>query len=425
MSITPASLPGPSEAVRRSELRTMKLRATAMLVVAAVVFIAIRVFAGEDGDKGVLGYVQAAAEAAMVGGLADWFAVTALFKHPLGLPIPHTAIVPKRKDEIGRGLGEFVKENFLDPAVLSNRLDEIDMASKLGDWMGEPRVAHQLSGQLVSVLGGITEVLNDEEAQATLERILRDRIEDYPVAPLAGRMLTAAVEGGHHETIFDSSIKGTAKLVHENQDLLRRRLGEESPWWVPDTLDDRVFDRVYEAIHNFINEVAGNPNHELRDQFHEKSVEWAAKLQDSPELIERGEELKTELMDHPEFNNLTAQLWEGLKESVGSAANDPDSDLRQRLEGVVATFGERLQTDPELRTKVNRWLESAVGQIAERSGPELADFIADTVTRWDSEETADRIELQVGRDLQFIRINGTVVGGLAGLVIHAIGDILG
>lgn len=422
MSTSPASLGGPHEAARRRELRTMKLRATSMLVVAALVFITIRIFAEDDG--GVLGYVQAAAEAAMVGGLADWFAVTALFRHPLGLPIPHTAIIPNRKDEIGRGLGDFVRENFLDQAVLADRLGEVDMASRLGDWMTEPKVAEQLSTQLVSVLGGITEVLNDEEAQASLERVLRERIADYPVAPMAGRMLGAAIEGGHHETIFDSSVKGTSRMVAENRDLLRGRLSEESPWWVPDAIDDRVFDRIYEAIHSFIAEVADNPNHEFRGQFHEKTAEWAMRLQESPELIERGEQLKTELMDHPEFNALTAQLWDGLKESVADAASNPDSDLRHRLESAVVTTGERLGHDADLRDKVNRWILSAVGQMAERSGSELADFIADTVTRWDSDETSERIELQVGRDLQFIRINGTVVGGLAGLVIHAIGELL-
>jgi len=400
----------------------MKLRATAMLVAAAVVFVFIRVFGTEEG---VLGYVQAGAEAAMVGGLADWFAVTALFKHPLGLPIPHTAIIPKRKDEIGRGLGDFVQENFLDPGVLSDRLGEMDLAAKLGDWMTEPRVARQLSGQLASVIGGVTEVLNDDEAQETLEGILRERIGDYPVAPFAGRILTAAIEGNHHQTIFDSSIKGTAKLVSENRPLLRGRLSEESPWWVPDTIDDKVFDRIYEAIQSFINEVADDQDHEVRGQFHERTVDWAGRLQDSPDLIARGEQLKTELMDHPEFKALTAQLWDGLKGSVSEGASDPNSELRRRLEDAVATTGERLHSDPELRARVNRWLESAVAQFAERSGPELADFIAETVTRWDSAETADRIELQVGRDLQFIRINGTVVGGLAGLVIHAIGDLVG
>jgi uncharacterized membrane-anchored protein YjiN (DUF445 family) len=411
-----------SDAARRANLKTMKRRATAMLVAAAVIFVAVRISGNHDG---IFGYIEAISEAAMVGGLADWFAVTALFRHPLGIPIPHTAIIPNRKDEIGRSLGVFIRENFLDRTVLSDRLAESDLAMKAGDWMTEPQVASQISTQVVSLLSGVSEVLNDDDAQASLERILGDRIRDYPVAPLAGRVLNGAIEGGHHQTVFDSSIVAIAKLVAENRELLRQRLSQESPWWVPESVDDRVFHRIYDAIHRFIADVASDPHHEFRGQFHDRAVTWATDLQNSPQLISRGEELKEELLDHPEFKALTAQIWDGVKASLTDAANNPDSHLNQRIEAAVHNFGVRLQNEEHLRNRVNRWIASAVGQVAERSGEELTDFIASTVARWDTEETSERIELQVGRDLQFIRINGTVVGGLAGLVIHAVGDILG
>ena len=402
---------------RAKRLRAMKRNAVGLLILAAVVFIATHVFT--DGS-GAWGYVQAAAEAAMIGGVADWFAVTALFRHPLGIPIPHTALIPRSKDAIGRGLGEFVQRNFMNPGALVERIRAADPAGRIGDWLAEPENAASAARQAASVIAALAETVREEEVQDSIQELVAARIDAIDAAPVMGSLLDRAIEGGQHEAVVTAALHGLGNSIAENRTLLRRRIGEESPWWVPEPLDDVVFAKLYVSLQSFIDEVAGNPDHEIRQILNTRMQALAADLRTSPELKKRGEELKQQLLNHPEFKDWTDGIWEGLKQSLVTAAEQPDSDLRIRLEQVARTTGDRLRTDPELRRTVDAWVGNLAGHLAERTGPEVAAIIATTVERWDADETSRRLELQVGRDLQFIRINGTLVGGLVGLLIHGI-----
>lgn len=410
----------PADVERRRNLRRMKAIALALLVAAAVVYV-IATIAGADGW---VGYLQAFAEAAMVGALADWFAVTALFRHPLGIPIPHTAIIPKRKDQIGRSLGDFVETNFLTEEVLGERLAQAHIGERLGAWLAEPANAERAGGALGDALKGTLEVLDDKEVQHALEGVVRRRIVDTPAAPLVGKAVDLSVAGGHHQRLLDAVLVGLANFLDDNQETFRRRMYDESPWFVPESIDDRVLDKIYEVVGRFLTDVRADPHHEMRATVDRRVSMLADRLQHDPEMLATGEELKNELLDHPEFRAWIESLWLGTKQGVIDAADDPASELRQQATASLQQFGRRLASEPELQRKVDDWVVRAAGYLVERYRSEVSDLIANTVERWDAESTSERMELQVGRDLQFIRINGTLVGGLAGIVIHAVAELL-
>jgi uncharacterized membrane-anchored protein YjiN (DUF445 family) len=405
---------------RQRALRRMKAVALALLLAAAAVFVVTAVV----GADGWVGYVQAFAEAAMVGALADWFAVTALFRHPLGLPIPHTAIIPKRKDQIGRSLGEFVETNFLTQEVLGERLAQADVGRRLGEWLARPANAARASEGLGDALKGTLEVLDDKEVQHGLEGVVRQRITATPAAPLVGKVIDLSVDGGHHQRLLDAVLIGLGGFLEDNRTTFRQRLEEESPWWVPEPIDDRIFEKIYSAVGRFITDVGNDPHHEVRHSIDRRAVAFSERLKRDEELLAKGEELKRELLDHPEFRAWMESLWLGTKQGLIQAADDPTSEFRTRTATSLRQLGERLAAEPDLQRKVDDWVERSVGYVVEHYRSEVSDLIATTVERWDGESTAKRMELQVGRDLQFIRINGTIVGGLAGLAIHAFAELL-
>ena len=400
----------------------MKGFATLLLVVAAAVYFIAR--ANQDGGAPWIGFVRATAEAAMVGAFADWFAVTALFKHPLGLPIPHTAIIPKRKDDIGEGLGEFVQSNFLTGEVVAEKLQGVQMSRRLGLWLRERDNASSTVSEIAVVITAVSDVLSeDEDVRVMVDSLVRDRLSRVPVAPIVGRVIDAGMDGDHHHEMYNSVLKGAANFLDDNRDTFRRRLTNESPWWVPEPIDDRIFDKIYSAVMTFLREVDSNPQHHIKKDIDFRSREFAERLRSDERLIDEGERLKQELLDHPEFQAWTKDLWSSLQRGFGDATRAADSDVRRRITDAVVTLADRLVEDEALQAKVDAWLESIVVYLAEAGRGEIGALIANTVEGWDPNDTADRIELQVGRDLQFIRINGTIVGGLAGFTIHAISEI--
>jgi uncharacterized membrane-anchored protein YjiN (DUF445 family) len=420
---------GIDDRAKAEGLRRMKTVATGLLVLATIVFAVAklaevgRLFAGSGQPWGGWGYVRATAEAAMVGALADWFAVTALFRHPLGIPIPHTAIIRKRKDQIGGTLGGFVEQNFLTRDVLTERLVDAQLGARLGTWLSDRERVKQIGEQSAAVVRGVTEVLSDDVIQEGLESVVVDRVRRVEVAPLAGKAIDVAVEGGQYRTLVDTVFQGIDQILEDNLDMLRNRVTQESPWWVPEQVDDVVFDKAYTTARKFLAEIAADPDHELRRSIDARTVKLADDLRTSPALIERGEQIKEEVLAHPEVRAWSANLWASLKESLLEATENPDSELRAKLEEALLSAGASLERDPALRAKIDGWIVDAVGYVAEEFRGEVSTLIATTVQGWDADETSDRIEREVGRDLQFIRINGTLVGGLAGFVIYTVSEL--
>ncbi|HUR76861.1 MAG TPA: DUF445 domain-containing protein [Acidimicrobiales bacterium] len=411
----------PTEAERAAALRTMKRRATGLLALVAIVFVVLTV---ADPDAWWAPAAFAGAQGGMVGGLADWFAVTALFRHPLGLPIPHTAIIRERKDQFGATLGGFVQDNFLSPDVVSERVRDAHVADRVAAWLADPVNAATVARNLVEGAVGALDVVQDEVVQ----RVLHDEIERalgrVDVAPLAGRLLTIATDDGRHRELLDVGLRGVITFLDEQREPLRERFGAQSPWWLPNAMEDRLFDRIVDGARALLASVVADPDHEFRDAIDERLAALAQRLQHDPELAERGDALKRELLDHAALRTWSTSLWEDLKAVLRAQAPVADSSLRLRTTEAVRSVGERLLQDDELRARLDGWAQAASRYVVEHYRGEIGGLITSTVARWDGAETSDKLELVLGRDLQFIRINGTVVGVLAGLALHALGGLL-
>ncbi len=405
------------EADQQRRLRGMKRLATGMLVLMAGVFVASRIYLPL---LPWLSWVEAFAEAAMVGALADWFAVTALFRHPLGLPIPHTAIVPRRKDELGENLARFVRENFLIREALHPRLTALDGAGRAGAWLAQRENAQRVSADA----GALLEWLLDTLDSAALRDFLRDNLHmelrQLKVAPLLGRVLELLTHQNRHQALMDLAVRVARQNVDENRVLIRIRIDEKSPWWMPGFVDQEIFDKIIAEVENLLDAIGNDPEHEARQRFNEAVQDFIEQLKSDPATIARGEEIKNELLEHPVVEEYLAGLWQHIGGFLQRQAGEPDSILKERLTDGLVSFGEALQRDPALRSQINQWLNDALLRIVRNYRVEIASVISETIRGWDSDVTARRVELAVGRDLQFIRINGTIVGGIAGLAIHAI-----
>jgi uncharacterized membrane-anchored protein YjiN (DUF445 family) len=408
---------------RAGDLMRMKRLATGLFVVAAAVFLAC-VLLGSDAGPWV-GYLRATAEASMIGALADWFAVTALFRHPLRLPIPHTAIIPRKKDQIGASLGTFVQENFLTRAVVDSTLETIDVPGRIGAFLLVPGRAERLAGDAAAALTAFTELLKDDDIQPAVAGLVDRKLHDTPAAPVVARVLELVVEGDRHQEVLSVALRGLARFLEDNRVVFRAQLGDASPSWVPDWVDDRVFDRAFSGVRQFLEEVGDDPRHELRRSYDARLRAYVHALRTDPDTAARVEELKKELLEHPAVRTWSGSLWTNAKDAVLTAAADPGSELRARFAGMIVHAAELLQKDPTVRELVQRQGHRIAGYLVERFSGDLAALVGNTVARWDTEETSRRIELQVGRDLQWIRVNGTVVGGLAGLVIYTVAQLLG
>jgi uncharacterized membrane-anchored protein YjiN (DUF445 family) len=356
----------------------------------------------------------------MVGALADWFAVTALFRHPLGIPIPHTAIIPHRKDQIGESLGEFVQENFLTQEVLHERLDHAQIGRRLGAWLSEPDNAVKAGSAVADTLRGSLEVIDDRDVGGALQALIERKIRTTPVAPLLGRAIDLGMEGGHHQRLLDVTLTGLGSFLDDNRFTFRERLRTESPWWVPEGVDDRIFDKIYTAVHRLLADIGNDPTHAVRLSIDQRIATFAERLRTDPGLVEKLETVKAELLAHRDVQAWLQSLWGEVKRTTLLATDDPDSELRRRIDTSLVRLGHRLVDEPELQAKVDDWVGRAAGYVVDHYRGEVADIISSTVAKWDGKATSERLELQVGRDLQFIRINGTIVGGLAGLVIYTI-----
>jgi uncharacterized membrane-anchored protein YjiN (DUF445 family) len=417
------AVPLPDEEVRRRDLLRMKARATGLLLVAAAVYVVVRSIES-DSSPTWLGFVRAAAEAGMVGGLADWFAVTALFRHPLRLPIPHTAIIPTRKDALGRSLGAFVGTNFLAESVVRDRLRRVDVGRRVGEWLRERAHAHRVTTELASIVRGALGVLRDEDVQDALEQALVQRLAAVQIGPPLGTTLGRIVAEGAHHRLVDLVIDNVHTWLVNNRETVERVVMAQAPAWSPRFLDDRVAHRVYVELLRVAGEVQDDPRHPMRRTLDTYLARLARDLREDPATIARADQIKARLLDRPEVRQAVRDVLAAARRLVVDLVDDPDSELRVRVTDGLMSFGERLVADTDMRTKVNGWIENAAAYVVTNYRDELTRTITDTVERWDAEETSRKIELQVGRDLQFIRINGTVVGALAGVAIHAVGLLL-
>ncbi|MGB5113241.1 MAG: DUF445 domain-containing protein [Mycobacterium sp.] len=420
---SPAGAYSEADRERQRGLRRMKLVALGFLLGATVIFL-VCTWLQSRGAAPWVGYARAAAEAGMIGALADWFAVTALFKHPLGIPIPHTAIIKRKKDQLGEGLGAFVRENFMSAEVVETKLRDAEVAGRVGKWLSDKQHAERVAAEVSAVLRGLIEMLRDEDVQQVLDRMIVKRIAEPQWGPPIGRVLSSLLEEGRQEALIQLLADRAFQWSLNSGEVIERVIERDSPTWSPRWVDHLVGDRIHRELMDFTDKVRRDPNHELRRSATKFLFEFADDLQNDAATIQRAENVKEQIMARDEVARAAETAWATAKRIVLESVDDPASTLRTRVADAVARLGESLCEDSEMRDKVDNWMVRAAQHLVSQYGTEITAIITETIERWDADEASRRIELHVGRDLQFIRINGTVVGSLAGLVIYTVAQLL-
>jgi uncharacterized membrane-anchored protein YjiN (DUF445 family) len=407
----------PDDATRQAQLDVMKRRATGLLALAAAVFGVATAF---EGQYPWLGYVRATAEASLVGGLADWFAVTALFRHPLGLPIPHTAIVATRKERIGRILGTFVQNHFLSREVIAANLRAARPAERAARWLSDPEHSRRVARQVASGLAKTLEALPDDDVRQLVHQVLNARLRSLRVAPALGKTLALVLADDRHQGLLNEAVRLAAGAVRDNRDMIRDKVRAESPWWVPGVVDDQIYQRIMGTVESLLRDIGARPEHPLRAAFDRALRDFVDRLQHAPEVIARAEALKEEWLADPAIADLSARLWDATRRAIVSYATGADGAAPGPLERGLSEFGAALLANEALLAEIDDLTIDLAATVVERYRQEIGNLIAQTVAGWDPQATSRRFELAVGRDLQFVRINGTLVGGLVGLGIYAV-----
>ncbi len=397
----------------------MKMIATAMLALMAFVFLISKVFGSVHP---AVGFVKAFAEAAMVGGMADWFAVTALFRHPLGLPIPHTAIIPRNKDRIGETMAQFLRQNFLTPVVVARRMGKMDVAGAVGGFLADPE--HGGAGRLRDgasrLLADLLESLDDQRLGATFKSAIVDRLNALDVAPLLGRALDAAILEDRHLPLIEGLLDRAQNLLEANEAMVRDMVHERSGRILRWTgLDENVADAIIDGLNRLLSDVAADPNHPMRSRANEMLADFAARLKSDVELTARVQQIKAGIIENPAMQNWIGGLWDQGRVALLRAARDPERAMAGRIGGVARQLGGTLQADEALRDLINRFARRTTVGLVATYGDTIVTLVSDTVRGWDAGRVTERFESAVGRDLQYIRINGTLVGGAVGLLLHA------
>jgi len=400
----------------------MRRIASLMLVAMSIVFV----FASLNlGVHPSVGYVRAFAEAAMVGGLADWFAVTAIFRRPLGLPIPHTAVIPRSKERIARALGDFIADNFLAQSNVAARLENQDLATAAARLLVDQRQAERIADGIVSAIPPLLETFDDASMSEFMRRQAAAFAEDDRIAPALGGLLSLLTEQGRHHSLMDAALHEGWLALGENEAALRGAVrARTAPLWRLFSIDARVSDSIIKAIDKTLHEIAADRDHPGRQRVTEFLHRLAADLQESPQMREKIESAAKEMLAHPVVSAYLRDVWGAAKSALRRQALDPTSNLRAVLISVITRIGEELLKDEAARTALNERLRSAIAALAGRYGRDASSLVTDTIRSWDSETITEKLEQNVGRDLQYVRINGTIIGGLVGLAIHQIGMFL-
>ena len=401
----------------QSGAQGMKVVATGLLVVMAGVFVAARAL---EPQYSWLGYVKAFSEAAMVGGLADWFAVTALFRHPLGIPIPHTAIIPRNKDRIGEALARFLQENFLIPGVVARRMQKLDVAGVAGRFLQTPAgQGTRIRAGASRLIADMFESLDDERLGGIIKGAISSRLRKTEISPLLGHALASAINEDRHVPMLEAAIRWTARALDANEPLIRDMVHKKANWALKLAgLDAKLADAIINGLRKLTAEMSTDPGHPVRIKVEEALAQLANDLQTRPETRERVEAIKEQLLDNRSVGLWLDTLWQKGRETVIRAARNPDAVLAGKLGEIMKSMGATLENDPKIRVAINRFARRASVGMAASYGSSIVKLVSETIRGWDARTVTARLEAAVGRDLQYIRINGTLVGGLVGLILH-------
>jgi uncharacterized membrane-anchored protein YjiN (DUF445 family) len=408
------------DAERARDLRRIKLAATALLVFTATLFIVARHF---EPTHWTWGYVASFAAAATVGGIADWYAVVALFRRPLGLPIPHTAIIPRNHLRIADTLGEFIETNFLAPEPVEKRLGEVDFAALVADWLVEPERAAALADFVLRLLPQTLGAIEQSGLKGFLGKRIMTELERVELAPLAAGLLSAVTEKGRHQRLLDELLGALEKVLTNEETLaaLRERIRKELPaLFNLYRADAYLLRKIVASTSGFIQDARADRRHPLRVEFDSFVTGFMEQLRSSQAFARRAESLKRDLLARPEIAAIAEGAWESLRSFLEQDSRAPDSQIRRQLEAMLVDIGGQLARDPAIRAEINRGMVRVLADFVQSQKSGVGRFIADQVKAWDIDMLIGRIELTVGRDLQYIRFNGALIGGVAGLALHAL-----
>jgi len=406
---------------RIAELQRMKQLATGLLLLVAIIYTGSAYL---EHQYYWVSYVNAASEAAMVGAIADWFAVTALFRHPAGLKISHTAIIPNRKNEIAEQFGEFVQANFLSDEVITKKVRSMNLSRRVAGWLVEEGNARAVAEQVTAGLAGVVKVINDDDIQAMIEKNVEDKIRSTSFAPMIGDLLSFITSGRRQQDLFDGAANVGLYLLEDSDRDIRDKVQEETPWWFPSSVDKAIYQRIVRSVSKMLYEMQVDIYHPLRVRLVNMINEFMDDLKHSEDIREKEIALKEELLEAPAVIEFTGTLWKDIKDVLIRQSEHPDAVLKKAIEDSVVRFGESILEDDSLAEKIDGWAEDSARYLIDTYGHEIASLISDTIESWDPEATSLRIEEQIGKDLQFIRINGTVVGGLVGLSLHSVRELI-
>jgi uncharacterized membrane-anchored protein YjiN (DUF445 family) len=399
----------------------MKRLASGLLAAMAGVYVVSRIY---EPRFPALGFARAWAEAAMVGGIADWFAVTALFRHPLRLPLPHTAIIPRNKDRIGENLGKFVETNFLAPEVIAGKLERIDFTSQFARWLSEPPHIRQLARWALDFLPTLLAAIDDEDVRRFIHDNLARRVRNVQTPLIVGAIAETLLEDDRHQAVVTELLQQLTQLFEEHKPLLRQRVRESTAWiWKKLSIDEKVSDNLIAVVDETLKDLSENPDHAWRRGFDDAIRNFVVQLKTSPDYLAKWEALKERLLDHPALKHYLATIWSDIKASVERDAAAPHSYVSARLEEALAGVAKGLLDDAAMRERLDVWLRETMLTVIGAQRHAIARLISDTVRHWDADTVTQKIEIEVGRDLQFVRINGTIIGGIVGLLLHTL-DVL-
>jgi uncharacterized membrane-anchored protein YjiN (DUF445 family) len=406
-----------SEREKAKGLTRMKRVATGLLVLMTAIYIVTHYFRTE---YLWIEFIEATAEAAMIGALADWFAVTALFRHPLGIRIPHTAIIPNRKNQIAEQFGEFVQQNFLSEDLISKKLASMDLSQRVAAWLSQSKNADAVADQITAGLAGVVRVMNDEDIQTLIGHKLESKIRETSFAPLIGDLLSFISSGRRQQEMFNAFASVGMNLLEDGDKDIRETVETQTPWWFPGSLDKAIYSKIIRSVSKSLYEMQVDIYHPMRVRMMKMSAEFMEELKHSEDIKEKEISIKEDLLQEPAVRDFTQSLWIDIKTALLEQSQNPDAELKSAIHDAILHFAESILEDEKLARKINGWADDSARYLIRNFGHEVADLISQTIADWDPEGASERIELQIGRDLQFIRINGTIVGGLAGLTIHTI-----
>jgi uncharacterized membrane-anchored protein YjiN (DUF445 family) len=404
-------------------LNRMKSIATGILILATVLFLVSKFL---ESTYPWLSYLRAFSEASMIGAMADWFAVTALFQHPLGLKIPHTNLLANKQENIGRNLGNFVTNNFLAEHTIAARLEKINVSTIIIQWLDKPENTQMITREICRFIPQVLDQLNDDEINTLIRNRANQFIQNTNFQKIASDLLQYFIDQGQHQVLLNNGIKILEKYLADpkSRKWIYDKARQNSPKLLPDFVSDYITDLFLNAVDDSLNEVHNNEDHAIRAQFNQATENLVKNLRESENYRIRIEEMKEKLIEGKTYQTYTGNLWGNIKAEILREVANENSKMRERIQAGVASVGDKLEDKIEWQTSLDNWTKKEILRLLQTNREWIAGHISNTVKNWDKREISDKLELEVGRDLQYIRLNGTLVGGFVGLFLHILWELL-